>query len=172
MLKLPITPSFRLDGKRALVTPPRQLAPPVSPVAKLDAPKLEASKPTAPMKTASGRAFSALNQDNARVGFHTLWENASPTAGFLNVKPFDALNKPAWFSNLYAVTPTPFFFGCANCETPLPRLLALAQKYKVVATPTIVFMDGRVIPGALPKDRLEREIARADAAVASKVSKN
>ena len=59
-----------------------------------------------------------------------------------------------------------------NCETPLPRLLALAQKYKVVATPTIVFMDGRVIPGALPKDRLEREIARADAAVASKVSKN
>ena len=59
-----------------------------------------------------------------------------------------------------------------SCETPLPRLLALAQKYKVVATPTIVFMDGRVIPGALPKDRLEREIARAAAAVASKVSKN
>lgn len=59
-----------------------------------------------------------------------------------------------------------------NCETPLPRLQALAQKYKVVATPTIVFMDGRVIPGALPKDRLEKEIARSDAALALKVSKN
>jgi len=49
-----------------------------------------------------------------------------------------------------------------NCETPLPQLQVLAQKYHVVATPTLVFMDGRVIPGALPKDRLEKEFARAD----------
>ncbi len=27
------------------------------------------------MKTAAGIAFSALNEENARVGFHTLWEN-------------------------------------------------------------------------------------------------
>ena len=59
-----------------------------------------------------------------------------------------------------------------NCDTPLPQLQALAQKYKVVATPTLVFMDGRVIPGALPKERLERELARADAAVAAKTAKN
>ena len=53
-----------------------------------------------------------------------------------------------------------------SCETPLPQLQALAQKYKVVATPTLVFMDGRVVPGALPKDRLEKELARSDAAMA------
>jgi thiol:disulfide interchange protein DsbC len=52
-----------------------------------------------------------------------------------------------------------------NCETPLPQLQALAQKYRVVATPTMVFMDGRVVPGALPKERLEKEFARADPAV-------
>jgi thiol:disulfide interchange protein DsbC len=52
-----------------------------------------------------------------------------------------------------------------NCETPLPQLQALAQKYRVVATPTMVFMDGRVVPGALPKERLEKEFARADTAV-------
>jgi thiol:disulfide interchange protein DsbC len=59
-----------------------------------------------------------------------------------------------------------------NCETPLPQLQALAQKYKVVATPTLVFMDGRVVPGALPRDRLEKELARADAAIAQKSVKN
>ena len=52
-----------------------------------------------------------------------------------------------------------------NCDTPLPQLQALAQKYRVVATPTMVFMDGRVVPGALPKERLEKEFARADTAV-------
>jgi thiol:disulfide interchange protein DsbC len=50
-----------------------------------------------------------------------------------------------------------------SCETPLPQLQALAQKYRVMATPTLVFMDGRVVPGALPKDRLEKELARPEA---------
>lgn len=57
-----------------------------------------------------------------------------------------------------------------SCETPLPQLQAVAQKYRVVATPTLVFMDGRVIPGALPRDRLEKELARADAS--AKTAKN
>lgn len=52
-----------------------------------------------------------------------------------------------------------------SCETPLPQLQTVAQKYRVVATPTLVFMDGRVVPGALPKDRLEKELARSDASV-------
>lgn len=57
-----------------------------------------------------------------------------------------------------------------SCETPLPQLQAVAQKYRVVATPTLVFMDGRVVPGALPRDRLEKELARADAS--AKTAKN
>ncbi|MEO8133327.1 MAG: DsbC family protein, partial [Betaproteobacteria bacterium] len=58
-----------------------------------------------------------------------------------------------------------------NCETPLPQLQAVAQKYRVVATPTLVFMDGRVVPGALPKDRLEKEFSRSEATL-SKTAKN
>jgi thiol:disulfide interchange protein DsbC len=57
-----------------------------------------------------------------------------------------------------------------SCETPLPQLQAVAQKYRVVATPTMVFMDGRVVPGALPKERLEKEFARAETAL--KTAKN
>ncbi len=52
------------------------------------------------MKTAGGIAFSALSDENARVGFHTLWENGSATAGFLNVLPFDASQKATWFSEV------------------------------------------------------------------------
>lgn len=51
-----------------------------------------------------------------------------------------------------------------SCDTPLPELQAVAKKYRVVATPTLVFMDGRVVPGALPKDRLEKEFVRSEAA--------
>jgi thiol:disulfide interchange protein DsbC len=57
-----------------------------------------------------------------------------------------------------------------SCETPLPQLQLVAQKYRVVATPTLVFMDGRVVPGALPRDRLEKELARSDAS--AKTPKN
>ena len=57
-----------------------------------------------------------------------------------------------------------------NCDTPLPQLQALAKKYRVVATPTLVFMDGRVVPGALPRDRLEKELARTETSL--KTAKN
>ncbi len=57
-----------------------------------------------------------------------------------------------------------------SCETPLPQLQAVAKKYHVVATPTLVFMDGRVVPGALPRDRLEKELARTETAL--KTAKN
>ena len=58
-----------------------------------------------------------------------------------------------------------------SCETPLPQLKEVAQKYRVVATPTMVFMDGRVVAGALPKDRLDKEFVRAEAQ-AAKTAKN
>jgi protein-disulfide isomerase len=34
---------------------------------------------------------------------------------------------------------------------------------RVMATPTLVFADGSIIPGALPLPRLEQEIAKAEA---------
>ena len=53
------------------------------------------------MQGATGLAFSALDQ-NSRVGFHTLHENATL---FTNVKDFTSANKTTWFTNLYAVSP-------------------------------------------------------------------
>ena len=63
------------------------------------------------MKAATGIAFSALDQ-NSRVGFHTLWENATL---FTNVKDFTAANKQTWLTNAYKVIP--------NNGTPLPNAM-------------------------------------------------
>ncbi len=50
-----------------------------------------------------------------------------------------------------------------DCENPVAKLQELGAKYKVNATPTLVFADGSVVPGALPAQRLEAELASGEA---------
>jgi thiol:disulfide interchange protein DsbC len=49
-----------------------------------------------------------------------------------------------------------------SCDNPVAATNALGQKMRVTATPTLVFADGSVIPGALPAQRLETEIANGE----------
>jgi thiol:disulfide interchange protein DsbC len=53
-----------------------------------------------------------------------------------------------------------------DCENPLAATGQLGQKLRVSATPTLVFADGSVIPGALPAQRLEAEIKQGEAEAA------
>jgi len=55
-----------------------------------------------------------------------------------------------------------------DCATPIAQTAALGQKYHVNATPTLVFADGSVIPGALPLAQLEEELKQAEAKKAVK----
>jgi len=50
-----------------------------------------------------------------------------------------------------------------TCENPVAATAVLGQKLRVTATPTLVFADGSVIPGALPAASLEAELQRAEA---------
>ncbi|MGE5338253.1 MAG: DsbC family protein [Gemmatimonadota bacterium] len=50
-----------------------------------------------------------------------------------------------------------------DCKHPLQQNLALGQKLEVSGTPTIFFVDGRRLPGAVPADRIEAGLARAAA---------
>jgi thiol:disulfide interchange protein DsbC len=50
-----------------------------------------------------------------------------------------------------------------DCPTPIAQTALLGQKFHVNATPTLVFADGSVIPGAIPLDRLEAELNQAEA---------
>jgi thiol:disulfide interchange protein DsbC len=43
-----------------------------------------------------------------------------------------------------------------NCETPLEEVQALGQKHRVNGTPTLVFADGRVVPGAIQAAQFEK----------------
>lgn len=50
-----------------------------------------------------------------------------------------------------------------TCENPVAATAVLGQKLRVSATPTLVFADGSIVPGALPTASLEAELARAEA---------
>lgn len=53
-----------------------------------------------------------------------------------------------------------------DCETPLAKTAELGQKLHINATPTLVFADGSIIPGALPAQRLEAELKQAQSEAA------
>ncbi len=48
-----------------------------------------------------------------------------------------------------------------DCDNPVVATNALGQKLRVAATPTLVFADGSVVPGALPAQQIESEFAQA-----------
>ena len=55
--------------------------------------------------------------------------------------------------------------NAGECENPVARTQAFGGSLKINATPTLIFADGSIVPGALPADRLEAELAKADAKV-------
>ena len=53
-----------------------------------------------------------------------------------------------------------------DCDNPLAATAALGQKMRVSATPTLVYADGSVVPGALPTQQIEAEIKHGEAEAA------
>lgn len=47
----------------------------------------------------------------------------------------------------------------ATCENPVSRNLALAAKLNIQGTPALIFEDGSFIPGMIPAQRIEYQIA-------------
>lgn len=58
-----------------------------------------------------------------------------------------------------------------DCGDPVAATAALGQKMNVTATPTLVFADGSLIPGALPAQRLEAQFLKAEADVKKAAAK-
>jgi thiol:disulfide interchange protein DsbC len=50
-----------------------------------------------------------------------------------------------------------------DCDNPVAAIAAIGQKLKIQATPTLVFADGSVLPGAVPAQRVEAELQKAEA---------
>jgi thiol:disulfide interchange protein DsbC len=49
-----------------------------------------------------------------------------------------------------------------DCATPIKDTALLGNRLRVSATPTLVFADGSMVPGALPLAQLEIEINRGE----------
>lgn len=52
--------------------------------------------------------------------------------------------------------------NAGDCANPVAATAALGQKLRVQATPTLVFADGSIVPGALPPANLEAELKRSE----------
>jgi thiol:disulfide interchange protein DsbC len=53
--------------------------------------------------------------------------------------------------------------NAGDCDTPLRATAELGAKLRVTATPTLVFADGSVVPGALPAAQLEAQFKQSEA---------
>jgi len=50
-----------------------------------------------------------------------------------------------------------------DCDTPIAKTAELGARFKINATPTLMFADGTIVPGAIPAQRIETEMKTADA---------
>jgi thiol:disulfide interchange protein DsbC len=50
-----------------------------------------------------------------------------------------------------------------DCGDPIEKTQALGNSLRIVATPTLVFADGSIVPGALPLAQIEKELTSAEA---------
>src|SRR5690349_4595614 len=53
--------------------------------------------------------------------------------------------------------------NAGDCDNPVAKTAELGARFKVNATPTLVFADGTLIAGALPAAKLETEMNNAEA---------
>ena len=58
-----------------------------------------------------------------------------------------------------------------ECDNPVATTHALGEKLRVQATPTLIFADGSVVPGAIPTAQMEEEFKNAAAPTAPAVAK-
>ncbi|WP_137937279.1 DsbC family protein [Chitinivorax sp. B] len=51
--------------------------------------------------------------------------------------------------------------GEAKCDTPMTKIAALAEQFGISGTPGIVFPNGKLVPGAIPREQIEQELGAA-----------
>ena len=59
-----------------------------------------------------------------------------------------------------------------ECDNPLEKTHALGEKLRVQATPTLIFADGSILPGAIPTAQMEEEFRNAATASKKPVAAN
>jgi len=50
-----------------------------------------------------------------------------------------------------------------SCDTPIDKILAFGRSKNISGTPTMFFVDGTRVPGAIPQEQIEQKLASAKA---------
>jgi len=53
--------------------------------------------------------------------------------------------------------------GPGTCDTPIDKILAFGRSKNISGTPTMFFVDGTRVPGAIPQEQIEQKLASAKA---------
>ena len=61
--------------------------------------------------------------------------------------------------------------NAGDCDNPVVTTHALGEKLRVQATPTLIFADGSLVPGAIPTAQMEEEFKNAAASTAPAAKK-
>lgn len=51
--------------------------------------------------------------------------------------------------------------GPGTCDTPIDKILAFGRAKNITGTPTMFFVDGSRVPGAIPGEQIEQKLASA-----------
>ena len=79
----------------------------------------------------------------------------------------DEMSKRIWCSRDRAVAYDKYMLervvpaAAATCSNPVADLVQFGQTHKISATPTVIYADGRVVPGAAPVADVERMLNTA-----------
>lgn len=53
--------------------------------------------------------------------------------------------------------------AATTCDNPIDKIVQYGQGKRISGTPTLLFADGKRIPGAIPQDQIESSLAKAHA---------
>jgi thiol:disulfide interchange protein DsbC len=109
-----------------------------------------------------------LEQELKSVDNVTIWtflfpiDQLHPDAARKSKIIWCAADKAKSWDEFFATSKLPDNKG--ECENPVEATQSLGASLKINATPTLIFADGSVVPGALPAAEIEKEFQQAAAA--------
>lgn len=104
-----------------------------------------------------------FEQDLARIDDVTIYVFLYPVLGADSVQKAKAVwcakdRVKVWDDQLLNnIAPS----GPGNCETPIDKIVAFGKQRNITGTPTIFFVDGSRVPGAIPYEQIEQKLASA-----------
>lgn len=108
-----------------------------------------------------------LEASLAQVSNYTLYvflfpiEGSHPGATSKSMKVWCAKDRSKAWLDLMLKNQAPQNKG--DCANPVERNIQLAGALRIGGTPAVIFEDGRLIPGAIPKEQIEKYLTEATA---------